>query len=233
MVLIGSDQDTHADLKRQRGSGLPALSILVAPNPDAIAASYILTLILKREDIPFLLRPTKGYEDLCAIAREELAKEETRALFLINCGATVDLARLLGLEETNVQVFVLDSHRPYNLRNIFHKQIWLIDDGMTDTTNLPRLEDMLNDPYFEEEEEDENEEDEDKAYSDDEMMDESHPSYGERMKKREYKKRMLNSRPLQSKSQNHPAHAWKRTITPMKRRKGSPMVLRWPVSSSK
>jgi len=65
---------------------------------------------------------------------------------------------------------------------------------MTDTTNLPRLEDMLNDPYFEEEEEDENEEDEDKAYSDDEMMDESHPSYGERMKKREYKKRMLNSR---------------------------------------
>jgi len=44
MVLIGSDQDTHADLKRQRGSGLPALSILVAPNPDAIAASYILTV---------------------------------------------------------------------------------------------------------------------------------------------------------------------------------------------
>jgi hypothetical protein len=108
-------------------------------------------LILKREDVPYVLRPTKGYEDLCEIAVEEMAKEEvlllaccwahfqvfssflfhsidclsrqTRALFLINCGAMVDLGRLLELNETNVQVFVLDSHRPYNLRNIYHKQV--------------------------------------------------------------------------------------------------------------
>lgn len=44
MVLIGADQNTHNDLKRLRGARLPALTILVAPNPDAIAASYILTV---------------------------------------------------------------------------------------------------------------------------------------------------------------------------------------------
>jgi hypothetical protein len=44
MVLIGADQHTHADLKRLRGARLPALAVLVAPNPDAIAASYILTV---------------------------------------------------------------------------------------------------------------------------------------------------------------------------------------------
>lgn len=38
----------------------------------------------------------------------------------------VDLGRLLELNETNVQVFVLDSHRPYNLRNIYHKQVRLV-----------------------------------------------------------------------------------------------------------
>jgi hypothetical protein len=48
---------------------------------------------------------------------------QTRALFLINCGAMVDLGQLLELNDTNIQVFVLDSHRPYNLRNIYHKQV--------------------------------------------------------------------------------------------------------------
>ncbi len=37
-------------------------------------------LILKREDVPYVLRPTKGYEDLCEIAVEEMAKEEVLSL---------------------------------------------------------------------------------------------------------------------------------------------------------
>lgn len=44
MVLIGADVHVYNDLKRLRGARLPALTILVAPNPDAIAASYILTV---------------------------------------------------------------------------------------------------------------------------------------------------------------------------------------------
>jgi hypothetical protein len=44
MVLIGADVHIYNDLKRLRGARLPALTVLVAPNPDAIAASYILTV---------------------------------------------------------------------------------------------------------------------------------------------------------------------------------------------
>lgn len=192
MVLIGADVHVYNDLKRLRGARLPALTILVAPNPDAIAASYILTLILKREDVPYVLRPTKGYEDLCEIAVEEMAKEETRALFLINCGAMVDLGRLLELNETNVQVFVLDSHRPYNLRNIYHKQVWLIDDGTTAGSDLPRLEDMLDDPAFEEEsDEDYEDDDEEEQYRRNDYEDDSGMSE-ERERDREYKRKMSN-----------------------------------------
>ena len=43
-MLIGADVHVYNDLKRLRGARLPALTILVAPNPDAIAASYILTV---------------------------------------------------------------------------------------------------------------------------------------------------------------------------------------------
>lgn len=49
-------------------------------------------LILKREDVPYVLRPTKGYEDLCEIAVEEMAKEEVLRLLLLGA-----LSRLLIL----------------------------------------------------------------------------------------------------------------------------------------
>ncbi len=88
----------------------------------------------------------------------------------------MNLAELLELSETTVQVYVLDSHRPFNLRNVYHRQVrissicyslcmlhvdlmhhiyqvWLIDDGATEAESLPRLDDIM------EEEEDEMSED--------------------------------------------------------------------------
>lgn len=106
----------------------------------------------------------------------------------------VDLARLLELDDTNVQVFVLDSHRPYNLRNVYHKQVWLIDDGTTEETDLPPLEDMLNDPAFDEDEEDDEEEDEEEE--DERDYEEEGAQYEERERLREYRKRMRSRRRL-------------------------------------
>ncbi len=137
----------------------------------------------------------------------------------------VDLGRLLELNETNVQVFVLDSHRPYNLRNIYHKQVrhvvsshlifttvtaamssssmtwfrvgppaqvWLIDDGTTAGSDLPRLEDMLDDPAFEEEsDEDDEDDDEEEQYRRNDYEDDSGMSE-EREREREYKRKMSN-----------------------------------------
>lgn len=135
----------------------------------------------------------------------------------------VDLGRLLELNETNVQVFVLDSHRPYNLRNIYHKQVrhvvssrhlqysdgrdelivdlvpcwsfaqvWLIDDGTTAGSDLPRLEDMLDDPAFEEEsDEDYEDDDEEEQYRRNDYEDDSGMSE-ERERDREYKRKMSN-----------------------------------------
>jgi hypothetical protein len=68
--------------------------------------------------------------------------------------------------------------------------VWLIDDGTTAEADLPRLEDMLDDPAFEEddEEDDEDEEREDEFSTDESTLSE------ERERNRDYRKRMRNRR---------------------------------------
>ena len=39
--------------------------------------------------------------------------QDLQTLILINCGATEDVAKLLGLQES-VRVIVIDSHRPFH-----------------------------------------------------------------------------------------------------------------------
>lgn len=43
---------------------------------------------------------------------------QIKSVVMIDCGATVDLAELLSLSPELI-VYLLDSHRPYSLFNIF------------------------------------------------------------------------------------------------------------------
>ena len=43
---------------------------------------------------------------------------QLRSIVMIECGGTVDLTRMLTVGP-NVTIYVVDSHRPYNLVNVY------------------------------------------------------------------------------------------------------------------
>ncbi|KUF80487.1 Cell division control protein 45 [Phytophthora nicotianae] len=121
----------------QSGSSCSVL-ILVALDVDALCAAEILTRLLRADMLSYSLLAVRGYEDVLQ-ARETRIRGadgtlrgggELRSVIMLNCGAIVDVAKLLALP-THVKCYVLDSHRPIHLANIYdeHQQIVVFDDG--------------------------------------------------------------------------------------------------------
>ena len=112
----------------------PAL-ILVSLDPDALCACRILTALLKRDYIPHKVQPVAGYGELTK-AGQDLVRPLTRqnggnggVVVCLGVGGLVDLEEVLGLEQGEeegmdttdhgVEVWVIDSRRPWNLQNVF------------------------------------------------------------------------------------------------------------------
>lgn len=80
--------------------------------------------------MPFKVVPVAGYDDI--VAANDLfiqGRNEIRSVVLIDCGATVDLGELLSVS-SEMMIYLVDSHRPYNLCNIFgNSQLAVLDDG--------------------------------------------------------------------------------------------------------
>lgn len=120
----------------------PVLIFTSAADPDAVAAARTLTALLKADLVRYELHPVAGYTELRA-KFNKLARGETsvdpRAVLCINCGALVDLETILGLnslehdpdsqgEVSDVRVFVMDSHRPFHLKNVNSARVVVFDD---------------------------------------------------------------------------------------------------------
>lgn len=88
--------------------------------------------MLKHDYIPHKIQPVAGYTDLERVGRELVSPMmESRGgaggvVVCLGVGGMVDLGTVLGLEpegEENtfggVEVWVVDSHRPWNLANVF------------------------------------------------------------------------------------------------------------------
>lgn len=88
--------------------------------------------MLKHDYIPHKIQPVAGYADLERVGRELISPMmDTRGgsggvVVCLGVGGMVDLGAVLGLEpegEENtfggVEVWVIDSHRPWNLANVF------------------------------------------------------------------------------------------------------------------
>ena len=115
----------------------PPVLILVSLDPDAICACRILTALLKRDYIPHKVQPVAGYSDLSNAGRElvlPLARQrggDGGVVICLGVGGLVDLEEVLGLDGANgeeeqinmqdhgVEVWVVDSRRPWNLQNVF------------------------------------------------------------------------------------------------------------------
>ncbi|KAI5463165.1 CDC45 family [Mariannaea sp. PMI_226] len=110
----------------------PPVLILVSLEPDALCACRILTRLLKHDYIPHKIHPVAGYSDLEKAGRElvtpmmESQGGSGGVVVCLGVGGMVDLGTLLGLEPdgdqvpySGVEVWVMDSHRPWNLANVF------------------------------------------------------------------------------------------------------------------
>ncbi|TPX15025.1 uncharacterized protein E0L32_004855 [Thyridium curvatum] len=122
----------YLHLQNTRHPLSPPVLILVALEPDSLCACRILTRLLKHDYIPHKIQPVAGYADLERVGSELVSPMmETRGgaggvVVCLGVGGMVDLGTVLGVEpeddETTfggVEVWVIDSHRPWNLGNVF------------------------------------------------------------------------------------------------------------------
>lgn len=128
-------------------NGGPVLIFTASADPDALASVRTLTALLKADLIRYEVHPVDGYvemQDKFQILVTGDAAIQPRAILCVNCGAMVDVSTILQLERsdirdvTDARVLIIDSHRPFHLRNINSERVILLHDSDTfDTVNLP------------------------------------------------------------------------------------------------
>ncbi|KAI1815173.1 CDC45-like protein [Poronia punctata] len=122
----------YTHLQNTRHPLSPPVLVLAALEPDSLCACRILTRLLKHDYIPHKVHPVAGYGDLERAGRELVAPMmETRGgsggvVICLGVGGMVDMGTILGLEVegeessfNGVEVWLIDSHRPWNLGNVF------------------------------------------------------------------------------------------------------------------
>jgi cell division control protein 45 len=129
------------------------VAVFVAPSVDSLAAVSILTVsqgeekkgkgranlflaqaMLRRDSIKYILVPVSGYEALAAKAEQMMQESpDLKSFIMVNCGAVVDVASFLQLEE-NQTAYVVDYHRPVHQRNIHNAKNVVV---FADTQEVP------------------------------------------------------------------------------------------------
>ncbi|GMM36461.1 DNA replication initiation factor [Saccharomycopsis crataegensis] len=110
-------------------------------NIDALCGAKMLSMVFKKQLIPYQLIPVVGYSDLKS--HYEKIDEDVTNVILIGCGAMVDLENFFEIDPEDYinsdptssrklkrKIYVIDGHRPWNLDNIFGSEIvTCYDDG--------------------------------------------------------------------------------------------------------
>ncbi|KAJ2853229.1 DNA replication initiation factor cdc45, partial [Coemansia erecta] len=107
--------------------------IFASADGDSLCALRILIDLLKRDTIGHKIVPVTNYQEI-ADQSQKLVDTSTqiRTVVLLNCGATVDIHDLITLRDS-LTIVIVDSHRPFNLYNIYwNEQIQCLDDGDID-----------------------------------------------------------------------------------------------------
>lgn len=107
------------DLQNEFYSRLIGKRILVVVNYDldAICASKILQTLFRFDNVMYSVIPVMGCTGLVR-AFNDHRSNNIKQVVLINCGGCVDLVELLQPEE-DVIFYICDSHRPYDVCNIY------------------------------------------------------------------------------------------------------------------
>lgn len=123
----------YQNLVKRTHAAAPPVLLLVALEPDALCACRILTALLKRDYIPHKIQPIAGYGDLSRAADELVRPMRTTeggsggVVVCLGVGGMVDMEEILGMDVDedgqggtgNVEVWIMDARRPWNLANVF------------------------------------------------------------------------------------------------------------------
>ncbi|KAI4684525.1 uncharacterized protein J4E84_006515 [Alternaria hordeiaustralica] len=123
----------YQNLIKRTHAAAPPVLLLVALEPDALCACRILTALLKRDYIQHKIQPIAGYGDLSRAAEELVRPMRTTdggsggVVICLGVGGMVDMEEILGLDVDedgeggtgDVEVWLLDARRPWNLTNVF------------------------------------------------------------------------------------------------------------------
>lgn len=186
---------------------------------DALCATKMLVRLFKKQLIQLQLVPVFGYSEL----REHFLKldDNINSVLLVGCGGMIDVESFFEIDAQEYlveekpepkfkrNIYVLDTHRPWNLDNLFGSQVvTCFDDGTVDETlqeqreayyKLMELEDEQNsesdgDPEENDTEEDSNEKDSGDEDSDDDFPGKRRVSQEDNPKKqRKLRKKLLHN----------------------------------------
>lgn len=103
--------------------------------------------MFKSDFMPYKIVPVNGYDDIRVCNEEFLCTDgggsssEIRSVIMLDCGGSVDLSDFFTTINPHVSIYLLDSHRPYTLFNIFNNpQLHILDDGFIED-NFEHLKD--------------------------------------------------------------------------------------------
>lgn len=109
---------------------------------DGICACKILQSLLKYRNILYTLAIVRGREEIKRAYVEN--SDDVKYFVLINCGGTIDIAEELEADD-NVTFFILDSHRPIDLCNIYSTEQVRLLSGPEDESLVPEFDHIFRD----------------------------------------------------------------------------------------
>ena len=115
-----ADIDATYDQIKRSACGRQACSVmvLVANEVDAMAATRMLTQLLRFDNIAYAVRPVTNFSQVMQNYRNYVTPE-VKTIILINCGAMHNIPKAFELEQGGeTRCFILDNHRPFHLANI-------------------------------------------------------------------------------------------------------------------
>ncbi|XP_059621894.1 cell division control protein 45 homolog [Phlebotomus argentipes] len=137
------------DLGRDFYGRLVGKRVLVIVNYDidALCASRILQALFQNDHILYSIVPIMGISGLQRTYTEH--REDAKNILLVNCGGCIDILETLQPEE-DATFFICDSHRPYDVCNIYNDGQIKILGKPSEDEGIPEFETIFRDSDSEE-----------------------------------------------------------------------------------
>eukprot|EP00042_Codosiga_hollandica_P034584 m.242785 g.242785 ORF g.242785 m.242785 type:complete len:631 (+) comp54447_c0_seq4:2216-4108(+) len=160
---VGKHYKAYAKLKESALTGECTVLVLVAPDVDSLCAAWMLTTLLRGDFILYEMIPIANYDDLMQ-TKERIKREsdKIKSVILLNCGGTTSLLDDFEANDdepnSKITFYIIDSHRPLHLANVFDTdRVIIFDDGQTQDTIPDSSEVQLSDSEDDEDDEDDRE----------------------------------------------------------------------------